>query len=192
MSTSSKSENALDGGEKIAIGYVAAAHGVKGEVRVVPLTDFPERFLRMDALNLYADGVFARTLRVARVREHGSKGELIVQTDVSDRDEAEKLVGLSILIGPEERVALPEETFWVDDLIGLRVLSADRQENEDGHEEGGVLGIVEDFISSGGNEVYVVRDGRGNLHYIPAVEEFVKNIDVPAKTITVKLIEGLW
>jgi 16S rRNA processing protein RimM len=142
----------------------------------------------MDVLNLYAEGVFVRTLRVGRVREHGSKGELIVQGDIQNRDEAEKLVGLSILIASEERVALPEDTFWIDDLIGLRVLNMEGALNR----EGDVLGVVEDFISSGGNEVYVVRDGRGELHYIPAVEEFVKNIDVPAKTITVRLIEGLW
>ncbi|MDR1620901.1 MAG: ribosome maturation factor RimM [Synergistaceae bacterium] len=182
MSTSSKTEDAFDNGGKVAVGYIAAAHGVKGEVRVVPLTDFPERFWRMDSLDLYADGVFVRTLRVGHVRAHESKGELIVQSDVSDRNEAEKLAGLSILISPEERVALPEGVFWVDDLIGLRVADA----------ESGVLGVVEDFISSGGSEVYVVRDDGGKLHYIPAVEEFVKNIDVPSKTIGVKLIEGLW
>jgi 16S rRNA processing protein RimM len=70
----------------------------------------------------------------------------------------------------------------VDDLIGLRVLDA----------EGDPLGVVEDFISSGGNEVYVVRDNREQRHYIPAVGEFVKNIDLPSRTITVELIEGLW
>jgi 16S rRNA processing protein RimM len=182
MSTSSKNENALDNGGKIAVGYVAAAHGVKGEVRVVPLTDFPERFRRMDSLNLYADGVFVRTLHIERVREHESKGELIVKGDVPDRNEAEKLAGLSILISPDERPALPEGVFWVDDLIGLQVADT----------EGGVLGVVEDFISSGGSEIYVVRDDHGKPHYIPAAEEFVKNIDISSKTLTVKLIEGLW
>ncbi|MDR2174471.1 MAG: ribosome maturation factor RimM [Synergistaceae bacterium] len=192
MSTSSKNKNTFEGessseiesGKKILIGRVSAAHGVRGEVRVVPLTDFPERFWRMDALNLYAEGVFVRTLRVGRVRAHESKGELIVEGDVPNRDEAEKLVGLSVLIDPEERTVLPEDTFWVDDLIGLRVLDADA--------EGGVLGVVEDFISSGGNEVYAVRDEAGKLHYIPAAEEFVKKIDLPSRAVTVKLIEGLW
>ncbi|MDR1648683.1 MAG: ribosome maturation factor RimM [Synergistaceae bacterium] len=182
MSISSKNENAFGNGGKTVVGYVAAAHGVKGEVRVVPLTDFPERFRRMDSLNLYADGVFVRTLHIERVREHESKCELIVKSDVSDRNEAEKLAGLSILVSPEERAALPEGVFWVDDLIGLRVADT----------EAGVLGVVEDFISSGGSEVYVVRDDQGKPHYIPAVEEFVKNIDIPSKTITVRLIEGLW
>jgi 16S rRNA processing protein RimM len=188
MSTSSKNKddkNAFGGERGVVIGYVAAAHGVKGEVRVVPLTDFPERFLRMDALNLYAEDVFVRTLRVERVREHEGKGELIVKGDVPDRNEAEKLAGLSILISPEERTPLPDGTFWVNDLIGLRVVDVVCPED-------GVLGVVEDFISSGGSEVYVVRDDEGKAHYIPAVEEFVKNIDPSAGTIAVKLIEGLW
>jgi 16S rRNA processing protein RimM len=122
-----------------------------------------------------------RTLRVVQVREHGGKGELIVRSDISDRNEAERLAGLLVLIDPEERVVLPEGVFWVDDLIGLQVLDAD----------GGVLGVVEDFIS-GANEVYVIRDEHGKSHYIPAVGEFVKSIDVSSEAITVKLIEGLW
>jgi 16S rRNA processing protein RimM len=176
MSTSSKNKNS------VSIGYVSAAHGVKGEVRIVPLTDFPERFGRMDSLDLYSDGQFVRTLRVARIREHESKGELIVESDVTARNEAEKLVGTSVLIDPEDRTPLPEDAFWIDDLIGLTV--QDRA--------GNLLGKVTDFISAGGNEVYEVEDEKGKRHYIPAVENFIKEIDLASGKIVVELIEGMW
>ena len=181
MSTSSKNkENTIKG--KISIGYVSAAHGVKGEVRIVPLTDFPERFSRMDVLCLYINGVLARRLNVSRVRRHESRGELIIESDISDRNEAERLVGASVLIEPEERVPLPPGSFWVDDLIGLPVV--DR--------EGKALGVVEALHSTGGRELYEIRDENGKQHYIPAVEDFVKEIDLVSGRIRIELIEGLW
>ena len=155
MSTSSKTD--VDEPRKISIGYISAAHGIKGEVRVVPLTDFPERFAKMPSLDLYSKDSWVRRLHLKRVRGHESKGELIIESDVPNRDEAQKLVGLSILIDQGERVPLPEGNFWVDDLIGLSV-----------------------------------RDEQGKLRYIPAVEEFIKYIDLTSGKITVELIEGLW
>ena len=181
MSTSSKNkENSIEG--KISIGYVSAAHGVNGEVRIAPLTDFPERFRRMDALNLYLNGTQVRRLNVSRIRKHESRGELIIESDIPDRNEAERLVGASVLIEPEDRVSLPEGSFWVDDLIGLTVV--DR--------EGKALGVVEDLLSTGGKELYEIRDESGKRHYIPAVDDFVKEIDPASGRITVELIEGLW
>jgi len=173
-------DNLTDG--KISIGYISAAHGVKGEVRIVPLTDFPERFDQMDVLNLYLDGKLLRNLKVLLVRKHEGKGELIIESDIQNRDEAELLVGASVLIDPDERVLLPEGSYWIDDLIGLQVVD----------KNGEVLGVVENLLSTGGKEVYEIKDGNGRLHYIPAVDDFIKDIDLPAGKIRVELIEGLW
>ena len=182
MSTSSKNKKDSSTQEKISIGYVSAAHGVKGEVRIVPLTDFPERFSRMDVLDLYLNGELARKLNVSRVRRHASKNELIIESDIPDRAEAERLVGAAVLIEPEDRVSLPEGSFWVDDLIGLSVVDKDRK----------TLGVVEDLLLTGGKELYEIRDGNGKRHYIPAVEDFIKDIDLSSGKISVELIEGLW
>jgi 16S rRNA processing protein RimM len=180
MSTSSKNKGSRDG-KKILIGYVSSAHGIKGEIQVVPLTDFPERFRRMNSLDLYSGDMFVRTLRITSVREYAGKG-WILESELPDRNEAERCVGMSILIDSGERVPLPEGSFWVDDLIGLSVQD----------KEGNVLGAVEEFISSGGHEIYEIKDKEGKLHYIPAVENFVKDIDLDSKKIVVELIEGLW
>jgi 16S rRNA processing protein RimM len=184
MSISSKTDDTHEkpGTGRIVVGRISAAHGVKGEIRLIPLTDFPERFFRMKTLDLYAEGRFVRTLRVSRVRQREDKGAFIVESDVSDRGEAEKLAGMFVTVPASERVPLPDGRFWVDELIGLRVLD----------EEKTVLGVVKDFISFGGNEVYAVEDGGGKLHYIPAAEAFVKDIDLRARTLAVELIEGLW
>lgn len=179
MSTSSKSKKS-DG--KITVGYVASVHGIKGEIRVVPLTDYPERFMKMKSLDLYAEGVFVCALRVKRIREQEGKGGFIFEGDLAGCDAAEKLVGLTVMIDADERIALPEGHFWIDDLIGLQAL--DRQ--------GNLLGEVSDFLVSGATEIYVIRDAEGGLHYIPAVEEFVKDVNPAAGKIVLALIEGLW
>jgi len=136
----------------------------------------------MDVLCLYLNGELTRRLNVSRVRRHESRGELIIESDISDRNEAERLVGASVLIEPEDRVPLPEGSFWVDDLIGLSVVDI----------KGKVLGVVEGLLSTGGKELYEIRDENGKRHYVPAVEDFVKEIDLASGRISVELIEGLW
>ena len=180
MSISSRTEE----NRLILIGRVSSAHGLHGEINVVPLTDFPERFRAMDSLSLYKEGCFLRSLGVKDVRFNAGAREntLTLKTELANRDEAEACVGADILIEPEERVPLPPDHFWVDDLIGLRVEDM----------EGRPLGVVSDLLSAGANELYEVRDPKGKLHYIPAVEEFVRVIDPEEGRIQVSLIEGLW
>ena len=161
---------------------MSSAHGLRGNIAVVPLTDFPERFQTMGSIDLFRDGVFFRTLKLEGVRQNGGRGTLMLETELRDRDEAERCVGAEILIDPEDRVELPPGSFWIDDLIGLSV--------ED--QEGRVLGEVSDLFRAGGNELYEVRDPEGGLHYIPAVSEFIRKIDLEGGRISVSLIEGLW
>ena len=178
MSISSRSEKI----RRILIGRVSSAHGLHGEINVVPLTDFPERFRTMKSLSLYKEGRFLRGIGVKDVRFNAEGTTLTLRTELENRDEAEACVGADILIEPEERVSLPPDHFWVDDLIGLRV------EDRDGHP----LGVVTNLLSAGANELYEVQDPEGKLHYIPAVEEFIRVIDPEGGRIQVSLIEGLW
>ena len=168
--------------EKVTIGQVSSAHGIAGEITVIPLTDYPERFMSMEKIELYSHGRFVRSLEVKGVRVNESKGTLIIKSCLTDRDEAQALAGTLILVDAPDRVPLPEGHYWVDDLVGLRVEDTG----------GGFLGTVKDFLTVGGNEIYEISDENGKLHYIPAVEEFVRNIDLTAGKITLSLIEGLW
>ena len=176
MLTSSRSNS-----ENILIGRVDSAHGLRGEINVVPLTDFPERFGGMESVALYKGGRFLRNVGVLGVHP-GGKGTLTLETDLRNRDEAEACVGAEIRIAPDERVELPPDSFWVDDLIGLQV--------ED--EEGRALGEVADFLSAGANELYEVRGLDGKRRYIPAVADFIQEIDLKGGRLRVSLIEGLW
>lgn len=167
---------------KVAVGRVSSPHGVRGELSVFPLTDFPERFQAMDSIDLYRGDVLVRTLSVKRVRFNEGRDSLILESELRDRDEAAALSGALILIDAEDRVELPEGHFWVDDLIGLKAEDM----------EGRPLGTVENILSAGANETYEIRDFEGRLHYVPAVEAFVRDIDLERGRLRVSLIEGLW
>ena len=188
MSTSSRNEraesasasNIPDG--KVVIGRVSSPHGVRGELTIVPLTDFPERFQEMDSLDLYREGVLLSTLNVRRIRFNEGKDSLILESDLGDRDEAAALSGALVLIDAEDRVELPEGHFWIDDLIGLRVEDM----------EGRPLGTVKDILTAGTSETYEILGLDGRAHYVPAVEEFVRDIDLDLGRIRISLIEGLW
>ena len=185
MSTSSRSEGTSPGGPpegKVVIGRVSSPHGIRGELSIVPLTDFPECFQRMDTVDLYRGDVFLRTLEVRRIRFNEGRDTLILESDLRDRDEAKAVSGAQILIAAEDRVELPEGRFWIDDLIGLSV------EDMEGHP----LGTVENILSAGACETYEIRGIDGRLHYVPAVEEFVRDIDLEQGRIRLSLIEGLW
>ena len=114
MSTSSRSEGTSPGGPpegKVVIGRVSSPHGIRGELSIVPLTDFPERFQRMDTVDLYRGDVFLRTLEVRRIRFNEGRDTLILESDLRDRDEAKAVSGAQILIAAEDRVELPEGRF---------------------------------------------------------------------------------
>lgn len=166
---------------KTAVGRVASPHGVRGEINVIPMTDYPERFSEMETAELYKNGKFFRSVGIGGIH-FASGGTLTLITDLESRDEAEECVGALIMIDNDERVELPPDTFWVDDLIGMSVEDM----------SGNRLGIVSDFVDAGAHELYEVKDADGKLHYIPAVAEFIDEVSPDKGLIRVSLIEGLW
>ena len=181
-------------GERIEIGRIVGAHGVKGVIRVHPLTDYPERFMDMQRLCVGRAGKPSKVLDVEGVNLHEGKGQFLFKVrGIEDRDEAEALTGFIVTVSPEERVALPEGEYWIDSLIGLNVVDM----REDGQLEktkanATLLGIVEDVMPTGGNDVYVVRTPEGEMKLIPAIEEVVREIDLEAGVMRVVIPEGLW
>ena len=81
----------------------------------------------------------------------------------------------------EDLEELPEDTYYIADLIGLDVYE----------ENGNFLGNVDDIFSTKSNDVYVVRTEKGELKYLPSIPEVLKDIDLPNKKIIVNLIKGL-
>lgn len=171
--------------DRYLIGRVAGAHGVRGELKIKALTDNPSRFDKMKTLRLYrGDGEPFAELSIVSVRHMPNKGMVLVMTEeIRDRDGAETLAGATVKVFADERYDLEEGSWWVDDLIGMTAID---------QSTGGKLGRVAAVIPAGGNDLYVIRDESGADHYIPAVKEFIAEVNLDRKEIRISLIEGLW
>ena len=157
----------------VSIGLILAPVGLRGEIKVRPLTDFPERF-EAGAL-VWLSGV---AIEVERSRWQGRTVYLKLH-GVDDRNAAEPLRDKELLV-PELTPLEEEGVFYQHDITGLTVRD----------EAGRTLGKVAEILSTGANDVYVVRGELGEL-LLPAVEDVVKEIDTTGGLMIVDLLPGL-
>jgi 16S rRNA processing protein RimM len=162
----------------LAIGQITGAHGIRGEVKVLVMTDFPERY-RPGAkvyLGTLADCV---PTEIETVRPH--KGAMLVKLfNVPDRNVAETLQGRYLMIPDEQAMPLGEHENYAHDLIGLAVETKD----------GKLLGILVEILFTRANDVYVVAGSTGEI-LLPALREVILRVDLAAKKMIVALPEGL-
>ncbi len=158
--------------EFLECGKIVNTHGIRGEVKIVPWADSPD-FL-CDLPVLYIEGK-AVAIRSARVH----KGNVIALLDGVDDVNAAMLLKNKVVSMSREDVALPEGSFFLADVIGLKVID----------ENGAELGVLEDILSPSLQQVYVVKGSREIM--IPAVPEFILETNVDSGYIKVRLIGGM-
>lgn len=156
--------------ERIVIGRVGAAHGIRGELRIIPLTDFPERFTALREVM-----VGDELLRIESVKPQG-KNFLMRFREYAVREDAQRLTGQLLTVARAEAAPLDEGEYYVFDIVGLTVY--DEEDNE--------LGTVENVLRTGSNDVYAVRSEDGREILIPALRSVVREIDVPGGRMTVR------
>ena len=161
------------------IGKITGPQGIKGEVKVYPLTDDLRRFEQLEHIGLFFGGE-RRPLEVERARPHQNM-VLVKFGGISDRAAAEALRGGQLKVPEDCLPPLDEDEYLAADLYDMEVVTTD----------GEILGRVEDILRTGANDVYAVRDERGNSILIPAIKDCVRHVDVPAKKMTVALLPGL-
>lgn len=160
--------------KQICIGTIVAPHGVRGDIRILPQTEHPEQFLDLDYL-LLEDG---RTLHLTNARFH-KRMALVKCREVNNMNEAELLRGKKVFIRTEDLPELGEGEFYVADLLGCNVVDA----------EGAQVGVLKDVISTGSNDVYIVKAGDGKEILVPALKQHVKEINPQERRIVVELPE---
>jgi 16S rRNA processing protein RimM len=161
--------------EKIKVGQVVNAVGLKGELRVYHYSDYKERFEELS--KIYLENTQYKISGVRYMKEL----VILKLPGIDDRTEAEKHKGENIYIDKEDIRVLPEDTYYIFDLIGLKVVD----------ENGSLVGTLCDVIKNSAQDLYEVEKENKSKFLIPAVEEFILNIDMKSRTMTVKLIEGL-
>jgi len=162
----------------VHVARVQAAHGVKGEVKALCYSDLPGRMQLLGQVCVRPRQAPAFLARLLQARQVPHKRIYIVQLEgIADRDQAEAIVGAEITIQAGESPQLPPGTYYIDDIIGLRVLTDDGQ----------ALGLIVEVLKTGANDVYVLDSGL----LVPATAEVVTKIDLAAGVVVVRLLPGM-
>jgi 16S rRNA processing protein RimM len=164
----------------LAIGRVAGAHGITGELKVQILTDEPTRFGRLTQVYVGREGEEPqpRTLEGARLHQ---RRVLLRLEGCTDRTSAEALRGILIQVPIEEAIPLEEGEYYEHQIVGLAVSTT----------AGEPLGEVVEILYTGANDVYVVRRANRQEILLPAIASVIVEVDLEAGRLVVQLPEGL-
>ncbi|CEO88451.1 MAG TPA: 16S rRNA processing protein RimM [Syntrophaceticus sp.] len=165
--------------EFITVGKVAAPFGIQGEIKVIPLTDFPERFSRGGSYYLSKQKMF-KEVEIQGVKIRGR--EIIIKFEGIDTPEDARVYRNALLQVPRgEVLPLPEGHYYHYQIVGLLAAT----------EDGTVLGKVAEILETGSNDVYLVKDDQGREILIPALKEVVREIDPDKGLMLVRPLPGL-
>ena len=158
---------------------IVSTHGVRGEMKALPLCDGAAFLAKFKRLFTSADG--AGETRVLGVRAQGNV--ILLRLDgVTDMDAARAQVGRTYYLAKAD-AKLPRGRYFIDDLLGCDVVDADTDR---------VYGQLTNVDRPAAQDIYTVTDGAGEEHMLPAVPEFVEKIDIDARKIFVTPIEGMF
>ena len=163
----------------LRVGVISSTHGIRGEVKVYPTTDDPERFLDLDEVILDT-GREHKILEIEGVKFF--KNQVILKFKGYDNiNDIEKYLKKDLLVDREHAVELGENENFIVDLIDMEVVT----------EEGKVLGTLTDVIETGANDVYAVKTPEGKEILLPAIRDCILDVNVDEKRMTVHVMEGL-
>lgn len=161
------------------IGQIVNTYGIKGFLKVVPYTDDITRFEDLKSIYIQTKN----TLKTAIIEEvkYSKNLVLLKLKGIDDINQAEIYKNCYIKIDRKDAVELPEDSYFIVDLIGLNVYTDDGKE----------LGNIIDVYPTGANDIYVVKNEIGKQVLLPAIGDVIKNVDIENKKMIVHLIEGL-
>lgn len=166
--------------EKIKIGKIVNAVALRGEVKIYNYSDYKERFEELDKV-IAANRNKEKEYEIENIRYQ--KNMVIAKfKGVDDRNGAEALKDWDIYITEADLRELPEDTFYIRDLIGCAVEDC---------QAGKVIGVISDVLQNGAQDIYRVELKNGGETLIPAVQQFIKSIDIYEKLVRIEPIPGL-
>ncbi len=158
-------------GEKpVEVGKIVAPHGVRGEVRVVQLSEFPDKVAALKEVEVAGQG----RLEVTAARFH-KQFILMKFAGVDSIEQAEQLKNKSLFVSREELGPLPEGRYYIEDMLGMLVVDTAGEE----------LGHLFEVLPTGSNDVYVVKKTGAKDILLPAIKQVVKDIDIKNKKMLV-------
>ena len=162
--------------EYLAVGRVLRPHGVRGDLLLQVLTDFPER---LQAGGTVYVGEAAVPQVLTRVR-FANKHLIVHLAGCDDMDAGQGFRNQLVQVRLEAAAPLREGQYYHHQLVGLAVIT----------EEGESLGQLDEILETGANDVYVVKNDQGEV-LLPAITSVIRRIDLKAGVMTVHLLDGL-
>ncbi len=165
--------------EYLEIGKIVNTYGIKGYVKVIPLTDDLMRFKKLRTVYLeYQNKLIEMPIEDV---SYSKNFVLLKFKGLQDINLVEKYKNCYLKVNRKDAVKLPENSYFIVDLIGLEVYT----------EDGRFLGKIEDIFKTGSNDVYVVKNELGKQILLPAIASVIKQIDLSQRKVIVNLIKGL-
>lgn len=163
----------------LEIGQIVNSYGIKGFLKVVPFTDDVHRYDDLKTIYIEKNKKLTE-MEIEEVKYHKNL-VLLKLKGIDDINDTLEYKNCYIKIDRNDAVELPEDTYFIVDLIGLEVIT----------EDGKTLGNLVDVFPTGSNDVYVVKDELGKQTLLPAIGEVIKSVDIKNKKMIVHLLEGL-
>ena len=160
--------------EKIKIGRIVNAVALRGEVKVYNYSGYKERYEELDRII-----VENTEYEIEKVR-YQQEMVILKLAGVDNRNDAEAMKNKDVFITEEDLDELPDDTFYIRDLIGLQAV-----------DDSGRIGVVKDVLQPSAQDVYVIKTDSGRDILVPAVKEFVKEVNLEEGFIRLSLIEGM-
>lgn len=159
------------------IGKIINTHGIKGDMKVFPLTDNPERFF--DLKEAYV-GDKKEIVNISDAKIH--KGLVLIHFKSLDNiNDILKYKDEYIYVKDEDRIDLPEDHYFISDLIGCKVLDKTHRD----------IGVIKDVLQGIASDVYIIKGDDNKEYMVPAVGEFIISVDIAKKVIIIDPIEGM-
>ncbi len=164
--------------EYLVVGSLRRAHGVRGEMVMEIVTDFPERLKPGTKVHLGA----SHTPMVIENARHHSEGLIIKFREIRSPEEAARYRNQAVYVTTADRPALPEGHYYDHQLIGFAVVD---------HDRGETIGTLSEIMRTGANDIYVVRRSDGSEVLLPVIPSVVLELNVDRRVILVHLLPGL-
>lgn len=162
------------------VGKIVNTHGVRGEVRVIKMTDYSDRFNIGNSLYIVQENELPVEVTIAGHRVH-KQFELIHFEGLTNINDVEHFKGAYLKVSENQLPHLDKGEFYYHDIIGCEMYTTD----------GDNLGTITSILSPGANDVWVVEQPSGKELLIPYIREVVKSVDIEEKEVMIELMEGL-
>lgn len=165
--------------EFLNIGSITSAHGIKGEVKVFPLTDDVKRFKKLKEVTIEGK----RESRLVHIESVKFFKQFVILKfiEIETMNDAELLKGYVLKVDRKNAVPLSEDEYFIADLIGLKVTD----------DENLIEGVLSDVLQTGANDVYVIETKDKGEILLPAIKECILSVNVAEGFVKVHLLPGI-